>query len=64
MSPLPAGLPAGLNAAAAIKNGGLKWVGEGRYTFGMTNVSDLPFGGAVKNGAIYATLGLEFPFGH
>ena len=38
-------------------------VGEGRYTFGLTNISDLPFGGDVKNGTFYATLGLEFPFG-
>jgi hypothetical protein len=52
-----------VGGAAAIQNGSLKVVAEGRYTFGLSNVSDLPFGGDVKNGAFYATLGLEFPFG-
>ncbi len=43
----------------------MRVVGEGRYTYGLTNISDLPFGGDVKNAAIYATLGLEFPIlGH
>ena len=50
-------------AAAAIQNGNMKLVAEGRYTLGMSNVSKLPFGGDVKNGAIYATAGIEFPFG-
>ncbi len=52
-----------VGGAAAIRNGTMSVVAEGRYTFGLTNISDLPFGGDVKNGAIYATLGLEFPFG-
>lgn len=52
-----------VGGAAAIRNGGLKVVAEGRYTFGMSNISKLPFGGDVKNGAFYATLGLEFPLG-
>ncbi len=50
-------------AVAAIRNGSMKVVAEGRYTLGLSNISDLPFGGDVKNGAIYATLGLEFPIG-
>ncbi len=52
-----------VGGAAAVKNGNMKLVAEGRYTFGLSNVSDLPFGGDVKNGAIYAMAGLEFPFG-
>lgn len=52
-----------VGAAAAIRSASMSVVAEGRYTFGLTNVSDLPFGGEVKNGAYYATLGLEFPFG-
>lgn len=52
-----------VGGAAAIQNGTMKVVAEGRYTFGLSNISDLPFGGEVKNGAFYATLGLEFPFG-
>jgi hypothetical protein len=52
-----------VGGAAAVRNGDLRVVAEGRYTFGLSNVSDLPFGGDVKNGAFYATLGLEFPFG-
>ncbi len=52
-----------LGGAAAVKNGNMNLVAEGRYTFGLSNVSDLPFGGDVKNGAFYAMLGLEFPIG-
>ena len=52
-----------VGGAAAIQNGTIKVVAEGRYTFGLSNISDLPFGGDVRNGAFYATLGLEFPFG-
>ncbi len=52
-----------VGGAAAIRNGAMRVVAEGRYTFGLSNISDLPFGGDVKNGAFYATLGLEFPFG-
>jgi hypothetical protein len=52
-----------VGGAAAIQNGSLNVVAEGRYTFGFSNISDLPFGGDVKNGAFYATLGLEFLFG-
>lgn len=52
-----------VGGAVAVRNGNLKLVAEGRYTFGLSNVSDLPFGGDVKNGAAYALLGLEFPFG-
>ena len=52
-----------VGGAAAVRNGNIKVVGEGRYTFGLSNISDLPFGGDVKNGAFYATLGLEFPIG-
>ncbi len=52
-----------VGGAAAMRNGTLKFVAEGRYTFGLLNVSDLPFGGDVKNSAFYGTLGLEFPFG-
>jgi Outer membrane protein beta-barrel domain len=52
-----------VGGAAAIQNGTMKVVAEGRYTFGLSNISDLPFGGDVKNGAFYAMLGLEFPFG-
>jgi hypothetical protein len=55
------GIAAG--AAVAIHTGNLAVVGEGRYTFGLTNVSDLPFGGDIKNGSIYAMAGLEFGFG-
>jgi opacity protein-like surface antigen len=55
------GLAAG--AAVAFRSGTMSVVAEGRYTLGLADVSDLPFGGEVKNGAIYATLGLEFPFG-
>jgi hypothetical protein len=49
--------------AVAIRSGSMSVVAEGRYTLGLADVSDLPFGGDVKNGALYATLGLEFPFG-
>ncbi len=57
------GIAAG--GAVAVQSGGVRVVGEGRYTYGLTNISDLPFGGDVKNAAIYATLGLEFPIlGH
>jgi hypothetical protein len=59
----PSDFGVAVGGAAAIQNGSLKVVAEGRYTFGLSNVSDLPFGGDVKNGAFYATLGLEFPFG-
>jgi hypothetical protein len=52
-----------VGGAAAIQNGDLKVVAEGRYTFGFSDISDLPFGGDVKNGAFYATLGLEFALG-
>jgi hypothetical protein len=52
-----------VGGAAAVRNGNLSLVAEGRYTFGLSNVSDLPFGGDVKNGSFYALLGLEFPFG-
>lgn len=52
-----------VGGAAAIQNGSMRVVAEGRYTFGLTNISDLPFGGDVKNGSFYAMLGLEFPFG-
>jgi hypothetical protein len=55
------GLAAG--GAIAIKSGSYTLVGEGRYTFGLANISDLPFGGDVKNGTFYAMAGLEFPFG-
>jgi hypothetical protein len=51
-----------VGGALAVRNGGVNVVGEGRYTFGLSNISDIPFGGDVKNGAFYATLGLEFPF--
>jgi hypothetical protein len=51
-----------VGGAVAVRNGGMNVVGEGRYTFGLTNISDIPFGGDVKNGAFYATVGLEFPF--
>jgi hypothetical protein len=52
-----------VGGAVAVRNGALDVVAEGRYTFGLTNISSLPFGGDVKNGAFYATLGLEFPLG-
>lgn len=52
-----------LGGAMAVRLENLLVVGEGRYTFGVTNISDLPFGGDVKNGTIYAMLGLEFAFG-
>ncbi len=52
-----------VGGALAVRLDGLRVVGEGRYTFGLTDISDLPFGGEVKNRAIYAMLGLEFPFG-
>lgn len=52
-----------VGGAAAIRNGSTRLVAEGRYTFGLSNVSDLPFGGDVKNAAFYAMVGLEFPFG-
>jgi hypothetical protein len=52
-----------VGGAVAVRNGGLDVVAEGRYTFGLSNISDLPFGGDVKNGAFYAMLGLEFPLG-
>jgi hypothetical protein len=52
-----------VGGAVAIRSGSLAVVGEGRYTLGLTNISDLPFGGDVKNGTIYAMLGLEFPLG-
>jgi hypothetical protein len=57
-----------VGGAVGVRNGGLEVVAEGRYTFGLTNISDLhildlPIGGDVKNGAFYATLGVEFPFG-
>ena len=55
------GIAAG--AAVAFRSGNLRVVGEGRYTFGLTNISDLPFGGDVKNGSFYAMAGLEFLFG-
>ncbi len=51
-----------VGGAAALQNGSMKVVGEGRYTLGLSNISDLPFGGDVKNGAIYAMVGLEFAF--
>jgi hypothetical protein len=49
-----------VGAAVAVHSGNLALVGEGRYTLGLTNVSDLPFGGDVKNGSIYLMAGLEF----
>lgn len=52
-----------LGAGATIRNGGMNLLAEGRYTFGLSNVSDLPFGGEVKNGSFYAMAGLEFPLG-
>lgn len=52
-----------MGGAIAVRNGNMKLVAEGRYTLGLANVSKLPFGGDVKNGATYATLGLEFPLG-
>jgi hypothetical protein len=60
------GIAAG--AALAMRSGNLRIVGEGRYTFGLTNVSDLSvegvsLGGDVKNGSIYLMAGLEFLFG-
>ena len=60
------GIAAG--AAVAIHSGDLAVVGEGRYTFGLTNVSDLSIedvslGGDVKNGSIYLMAGVEFLFG-
>ena len=60
------GLAAG--AAVAFRSGALALVGEGRYTFGLTNVSDLSIedvsiGGDVKNGSFYLMAGVEFGFG-
>jgi hypothetical protein len=60
------GIAAG--AAVALRHGTFALVGEGRYTFGLTNISDLSiadvsFGGDVKNGSFYAMAGLEFLFG-
>ncbi len=60
------GIAAG--AAVALRSGNMRIVGEGRYTFGLTNVSDLSvegvsLGGDVKNGSIYLMAGLEFLFG-
>lgn len=55
------GIAAG--AAVALRSGNLRVVGEGRYTLGLTDVSDLPYGGAIKNGSFYAMAGLEFLFG-
>lgn len=52
-----------LGGAVALQSGSMKLVGEGRYTIGLANISDLPFGGDVKNGTFYATVGLEFPLG-
>jgi hypothetical protein len=52
-----------VGGAVAVRNGSMDVVAEGRYTFGLSNISDLPFGGDVKNGAFYATLGLEFALG-
>lgn len=52
-----------VGGAVSFGSGSMDVVAEGRYTFGLANISDLPFGGDVKNGAIYAMLGLEFPFG-
>jgi hypothetical protein len=60
------GLAAG--AAVAFRSGTFAVVGEGRYTLGLTNISDLSiadvsFGGDVKNGSFYLMAGLEFLFG-
>lgn len=60
------GIAAG--AAVALRSGDMRIVGEGRYTFGLTNVSDLSVGGVslggdVKNGSFYLMAGLEFLFG-
>jgi len=60
------GIAAG--AAVAVRSGNMRIVGEGRYTFGLTNVSDLSvegisLGGDVKYGSIYLMAGLEFLFG-
>lgn len=52
-----------VGGAVAASTGSMRFVGEGRYTFGLSNISDLPFGGDVKNGAFYAMAGVEFPFG-
>ena len=55
------GIAAG--AAVAFGSGNLRLVGEGRYTLGLADVSDLPYGGDIKNGSFYAMAGLEFAFG-
>ena len=58
------GIAAG--AAVAVHSGDLAVVGEGRYTFGLTNVSDLSvegvsLGGDVKNGSFYLMAGAGVP---
>lgn len=52
-----------LGAGVAIPLGGCSLTGEGRYTWGLANVSDLPFGGELKNNDVLVMVGLEFPFG-
>jgi len=52
-----------LGAGVAIPLGGLAVTGEGRYTWGLANVSDLPFGGEVKNSDVLLLVGLEFKLG-
>ena len=57
-----------VGAAVALRQDTFALVGEGRYTFGLTNVSDLSIGdvalgGDVKNGSFYLMAGVEFAFG-
>ena len=52
-----------LGAGFAIPFGGMNLTLDGRYTWGLANVSDLPFGGALKNTDALVMAGLEFPFG-
>lgn len=50
-----------LGAGAVLADGPAHWTLEGRYTFGVTNISDFAVGGDVKNGVFMALLGVEFP---
>ncbi len=52
-----------VGAGAGLKSGGIRWTLEGRWEFGLANISSLPFGGDVKNSGGQVLLGAEFPLG-
>lgn len=54
---------AAVGAGVAVRSSGMRLSLEGRYEFGLVDVSELPFGGSVKNSGAQVMAGVEFPFG-